>query len=110
MVDWGMTDYDKLVYKIVRAIPRGRVATYGQIAFLSGFPGRARMVGRAMAEAPPERRLPCHRVVNAAGRTAPGWPEQRGLLDKEGVRFRPNGCVDLDRHQWETLLEHPDTL
>ena len=46
-------------------------------------------------------RYPCHRVVNHAGRTAPGWPEQRALLEDEGVTFKPDGHVDLKRHRWD---------
>ena len=92
--------YEALVCELVAAIPRGCVATYGQIAFLTGHPRRSRRVGRAVSRVPAGRRLPCHRVVNHAGRTAPGWPEQRALLEREGVRFKPNGCVDLDRHLW----------
>ena len=45
--------------------------------------------------------LPCHRVVNKEGRTAPGWSKQRVLLEEEGVRFKPNGHVNMGRHQWE---------
>ena len=48
--------------------------------------------------------LPCHRVVNSAGRTAPGWPQQRELLEKEGVRFKANGCADVVRFMWEEIL------
>ncbi|MCM1150916.1 MAG: methylated-DNA--[protein]-cysteine S-methyltransferase [Alistipes senegalensis] len=93
--------FDDEVYDIVAQIPRGRTATYGQIARLAGFPAHARRVGRALAAAPAE--VPCHRVVDAAGRTAPGWTEQRALLEAEGVGFKKNGCVDLDRWGWELL-------
>lgn len=86
------------VFDIVRQIPPGCVATYGLVARLMCRPCHARMVGRAMAAAPED--VPCHRVVNAGGRTAPGWREQRSLLEAEGVRFRPNGCVDLGRNLW----------
>ncbi len=44
---------------------------------------------------------PCHRVVNHAGRPAPCFPKQRGLLEREGVIFKPNGCADMDKHRWE---------
>ena len=91
-------NFDAEVYEVVAQIPAGRVVTYGQIARLVGMPGYARRVGRALAQAPPG--LPCHRVVNAAGRTAPGWTEQRELLEAEGVRFRPNGCADLAASNW----------
>ena len=93
--------FDAEVYSVVAQIPAGRVTTYGQIARLIGMPDHARRVGRAMASAPAE--LPCHRVVNSAGRTAPGWPQQRELLEKEGVRFKANGCADLARCGWEEI-------
>lgn len=86
-------------YAIVALIPRGRVATYGQIARMMGHPRAARMVGWALHGAPAD--LPCHRVVNRDGRTAPGWPEQHVLLLEEGVAFRPDGRVDLEAHLWE---------
>ena len=86
-------DFDAEIWSIVAQIPAGRIATYGQLARLAGMPGYARRVGRAMAAAP--EGLPCHRVVNASGRTAPGWTRQRELLEAEGVRVRRNGCADL---------------
>ena len=86
-------DFDAEIYDIVAQIPAGRVVTYGQLARLAGMPGYARRVGRAMAAAPAG--IPSHRVVNAAGRTAPGWTAQRELLEAEGIRVRRNGCVDL---------------
>ena len=49
--------------------------------------------------------LPCHRVVNIAGRTAPGWSRQRPLLEEEGVTFKPNGHVDMEKHLWEPDLD-----
>ena len=89
------------VRAVVAQIPHGCVATYGQIARLVGMPGYARHVGHVLAAAP--EGVPCHRVVNAAGRTAPGWDAQRTLLEAEGVRFRPNGCADLARSGWDAL-------
>ena len=44
--------------------------------------------------------LPCHRVVNSAGRLVPGWAQQRSLLEAEGVTFRPGGTVDMRRYRW----------
>ena len=95
-------DFARQVLSVVEEIPAGSVATYGQLARLIGMPDHARRVGRAMASAPAE--LPCHRVVNSAGRTAPGWPQQRELLEKEGVRFKANGCADVVRFMWEEIL------
>lgn len=94
-------DFDQEVHAVVAQIPFGRVVTYGQIARLAGMPGYARHVGKAMAAAPGE--LPCHRVVASTGRTAPGWTNQRRLLEAEGVRFKANGCVDLGQSGWEEL-------
>ena len=93
--------FDAEVYSVVAQIPAGRVTTYGQIARLIGMPGYARRVGHALAAAPAG--LPCHRVVNSAGRTAPHWTEQRPMLEAEGVRFRKNGCVDLTRSGWKEV-------
>ena len=89
------------VLSIVSQIPPGRVMTYGLIATLAGWPSHARMVGRTLRYAPEAAELPCHRVVNAVGRTAPGWKRQRILLEEEGVVFKPNGHVDMSRHLWE---------
>lgn len=99
-------DFFRDVYDIVAQIPRGRVLAYGQIARLTGSPAHARHAGRALASAPAG--LPCHRVVDAAGRTAPGWPQQRALLEAEGVRFKSNGCVDLKQWGWEVLRRSPE--
>lgn len=92
-------------YDIVRRIPAGKVATYGQVARLAGMPRCARTAGYAMAgcKAPS---VPSHRVVDRFGGTkacfdtfAPGT--QRALLEAEGVVFRPDGTVDLERCQWQ---------
>jgi len=90
------SDFAAQVYKLVNAIPAGKVLTYGAVATLLGRPGNSRQVGRLMSDAPAG--VSAHRVVNAAGRTAPGWAEQRAVLEREGVAFRDNGCVDLRRH------------
>lgn len=95
---------DELVYEILAAvseIPRGRVATYGQIARLTGRDKNARLVGRVLGMAQFYGQYPCHRVVNHAGRLAPGWPEQALLLQKEGVVLKDGARVDLKRYQWD---------
>lgn len=89
------------VMNIVSQIPRGRVTTYGHIAAWAGWPSHARMVGRTLRYTPGAEELPCHRVVNNVGRTAPGWSLQRILLEEEGVGFKSNGHVDMDKHIWE---------
>ena len=92
------------VLNIVGQIPKGRVTTYGTIASWTGWPSHPRMVGRTLHYTPDAEKLPCHRVVNKEGRTAPGWSQQRQLLEREGVTFKTNGHVDMQRHLWE-----PDT-
>lgn len=94
------------IYAVVRRIPRGRVATYGQVARLAGRPGHARQVGYALHALPASSRVPWQRVVNARGRVStraePGCDVlQRRLLEGEGVAFRPDGRIDLERHGWQ---------
>jgi methylated-DNA-protein-cysteine methyltransferase-like protein len=110
--------YAAQVYAIVRRIPRGRVTTYGSIAArLAPPPGvdplayrriRARWVGYAMAAAP--ENVPWQRVVNAAGRISPrlgfGAVWQRAKLRREGVRFRADGRINLDRYGWNPPTRH----
>ena len=94
---------DDLIYEIlsvVEEIPPGYVASYGQIAALIGRDKNARLVGKVLSLSQYYGRYPCHRVINRAGRTAPGWYEQRSLLVSEGVTFKKNGCVDMKKHRW----------
>lgn len=88
------------VYEVVRQIPAGKVSTYGEIATLIGLPQCSRLVGRALKQVPENLSVPCHRVVNAAGRLVPAWDEQKHLLEEEGISFKSNGCVDLKKHLW----------
>lgn len=96
------------IYAAVSRVPRGRVATYGQIASAAGLPGHARMVGYALSALAEGSRVPWHRVVNAAGRISlrsDGRPMdeiQRFLLEKEGVRFGADGAISLDRFRWRS--------
>lgn len=97
------TSYDR-VYAVVRSIPSGRVATYGQIAALAGLGRGARQVGYALHALPAEHDVPWQRVVNARGEIslshdAGHW--QRGLLESEGVQFDARGRIDLSRYRWE---------
>lgn len=91
---------------MVRRIPRGRVATYGDVARLAGMPRHPRLVGYALHAAPPGARLPWHRVVNAQGRLSlgrgvPGGDlTQRFRLEAEGIRFGPSGKIPLALYRW----------
>lgn len=91
------------VYEVVKAVPQGRVSTYGNVAALLGMPQCSRLVGRALRGIDPELSVPCHRIVNASGRLVPGWEEQRLLLSEEGVQFKSNGCVDLKKCLWKAF-------
>jgi methylated-DNA-protein-cysteine methyltransferase related protein len=93
------------IYAVVRRIPQGRVATYGQVASLAGLAGHARQVGYALHALPHETTIPWHRVVNAKGgislRSQPGGELiQQMLLEREGVRFNARGQVVLGRAGW----------
>ena len=95
---------DDLAYEIlavVEEIPEGNVATYGQIARLIGREKNFRLVARVLSRAEFYGRYTCHRVVNHAGRLAPGWTEQGFLLAREGVELKKNGCVDLKKYGWD---------
>lgn len=103
-VEGERTSAWEIVYVLVRRIPRGRVMTYGQIATRLGSRLSPRAVGWALHGCP--RGVPWQRVVNASGRCStdrlPDIPlgMQRLLLETEGVRFKPNGALDLDRYRW----------
>jgi methylated-DNA-protein-cysteine methyltransferase related protein len=94
------------IYEIVMQIPRGRVATYGQIAELAGIPRQPRRIGYALSALPSDSRVPWHRVINAKGeislRSKTGSePIQMRLLRQEGIAFDRHGRIALDRFQWE---------
>jgi methylated-DNA-protein-cysteine methyltransferase-like protein len=104
------------IYRVVAAIPEGRVATYGQVAHLAGLPRRARMVGRALKNTPSAddvaaedawiADIPWHRVINAQGRVSPRDAEpyeqfQRQMLEDEGVELSEGGKVSLARFRWD---------
>ncbi|HET7469466.1 MAG TPA: methylated-DNA--[protein]-cysteine S-methyltransferase [Gemmatimonadales bacterium] len=100
------------IYAVVRRIPRGRVATYGQVAELAGLPGHARQVGYALHALPSATALPWHRVINASGgvsrRSSPGGElTQRQLLEEEGVEFDLRGRVRLAKVRWKGKQRGP---
>ena len=101
----GSSAYQR-IYAVVRRIPRGKVATYGQVARLARLPGHARQVGYAMHALPPDTRVPWQRVVNAQGkvsrRRVPGAElTQRMLLLQEGVRFGGGGRISFALFGWK---------
>lgn len=94
----------EIIWQIAGKIPEGKVATYGQLAFLAGNPRLSRIAGCAMHSA--SDFVPCHRVVDRNGRLLPvfgpdGAAFQRALLELEGITFRPDGTVDLQQHIWD---------
>lgn len=98
------------VYNLVRQIPKGKVASYGQIALLAGSPRASRAVGYALHVNPLPGVIPCHRVVNRAGRLAPafafgGEEEQRHLLEAEGVAVSDDGYVNMELYGWAGAAE-----
>jgi len=95
---------DDLIYEILSAveeIPEGNVATYGQIARLTGREKNSRLVGRVLSMAEFYGDYPCHRVVNHAGRLVPGWDLQKQLLLDEGVELKDENHVDIRKYQWQ---------
>ena len=99
-----------VIYTLVRRIPRGRVATYGQLAKLAGWGRRARHVGYAMHSAPDG--VPWHRVINAKGEVSPRSSSdhhelQRFLLEDEGIEFNLAGRVDLKKYSWKPSPRGP---
>lgn len=100
------TGFFEQVYGVVQQIPRGRVASYGQVARMAGRPRSARFVGYALHANPDPVITPCHRVVFRDGSLAAGYVfggegEQRRRLLEEGVIFLPDGHVDMESCAWE---------
>jgi methylated-DNA-protein-cysteine methyltransferase-like protein len=102
-----MSDTHQKIYRVIRKIPRGKVASYAQIARLSGFPNHARLVGYALHALRDEkdRKVPWWRVIRAKGEIAlsdfPGADLQRSLSEKEGVRFDKRTRVDMREYGWK---------
>ena len=102
-----MTEFTQAVISIVRKIPRGRVATYGQIAHLAGNPRGVRGVVWILKSSSSTQSLPWHRVVNAKGKIS--FPlmsdlylRQKRLLQEENIPFDADEKIDLDLYQWKT--------
>lgn len=97
-----MNTFEK-IYEAVKTIPKGKVATYGQVARLAGNPRWARVVGYALHNNPDCASIPCHRVVNREGKVASGFAFggsdiQRRLLEVEGIAFDEDGTIDLEQY------------
>ncbi len=104
-----MSDTYEKIYAVVRKIPHGCVATYGQVARLAGIPRQARQVGYALHASSGKHDLPWHRVINAKGevstRSDPSCNGlQRQLLEDEGVVFNRNARVSLENYRWQPGL------
>lgn len=104
-----MSQYQQ-IYTAVRKIPFGNVATYGQIADLAGLYGKARLVGYALFRVDIADDIPWHRVINAKGEISYSFQRQGGdylqkiLLEEEGIKFKKNGKIDLNKYQWQPIL------
>lgn len=102
----GTSETYRKIYSVVRRIPRGRVATYGQVAALAGLPGHARQVGYALHALAEGSDVPWQRVINARGEVSRRAereyePLQRAMLEAEGVVFDAAGRVPLARFRWQ---------
>jgi methylated-DNA-protein-cysteine methyltransferase-like protein len=101
------SDSYERIYTIVSLIPKGKVATYGQVAQLAGLPRQARLAGYALNVLPKGSRIPWHRVINAQGkislRSEGEGSDNRQVraLKREKVRFNQQGVVDLKLFRWE---------
>ena len=98
-----MTTFEK-IYEVVKTIPKGKVMSYGQVAFLAGNPHWSRVVGYALHVNPEPGFIPCLRVVMKDGSVSPGFAFggreiQRQLLESEGVVFTADGKVDMENYQ-----------
>lgn len=97
------------VYSLVKEIPAGKVATYGQIAKMLGAPRYSQIVGYALHDNPDVAHIPCHRVVNRFGEVCKGFAfggeaEQRKRLEAEGIVFNADGRIDMEKYGWNPEL------
>ena len=106
MAEWQVTMqvFTQQIIDVIRAIPQGKVLSYGRVAALSGNPKGARQVARILSAMSEKHDLPWHRVVNASGRISlprgRGYELQEALLESEGVVLSECGLIDLDRYLW----------
>ncbi len=95
----------RAIYNAVRRIPKGRVATYGQIAALAKLPGHARLVGYALSALEENHNVPWHRVINAKGQISTRYDpqleqDQLHLLQAENITLNAKGIIDLNKYRW----------
>ena len=107
-----VTFHDRAV-RVIKNIPKGKVATYGQIATLAGEPRGARQVVRVLNSSSEKHRLPWFRVINRNGQISlpqgGGYELQKSLLEKEGIKFGKDDTVDLGRYLWRPKTRPDDT-
>lgn len=101
-----MTEFTKKVISTVKKIPKGKVATYGQIARLAGKPQGVRGVVWILSSSSGTNDLPWFRVINGKGKISfpemtEHWIRQKGMLEREGVKFDEGGVVNLSKYQWK---------
>ncbi len=92
------------VVQVIKRIPKGKVATYGQIARLAGNPRASRQVVWTLRSLSEKENLPWHRVISSSGRISlkgEGYTVQRSMLEQEGIEFSPDGRISLELHQWK---------
>jgi methylated-DNA-protein-cysteine methyltransferase-like protein len=103
------TGFTQRVIRIIKSIPFGKVATYGQIAHLAGNPRAARQVSWILASSSRKENLPWHRVINSQGmislKPSAGYEEQKMLLLEEGVKFDKENKIDLKRFLWQAPFQ-----
>jgi methylated-DNA-protein-cysteine methyltransferase-like protein len=97
-----------MIYQIVKKIPSGKVATYGQIARLAGLSGHARQVGYALYNLPSGSDVPWQRVINSRGRLSfpeesVAWHMQKSILESEGILFSENNTISMSKYQWKSF-------
>lgn len=98
-------ELNEIIWQVVNSIPKGKVATYGQIAAIAGYPKHARLVGNILKKLPKGTSLPWHRIINAQGKISfpidsEAYKRQRSLLEQEGLVFF-NGKLSLKQHGWQ---------
>jgi len=99
-----MTPFTQSVIDTIKCIPEGKVASYGQVAAIAGFPGSARQVVWVLHTSSEKESLPWHRVINAQGKIllkhGDGYEQQKSLLLQEGIQFDDDDAIDLDKYLW----------